>query len=1001
MKLIPDNIINFSKEPDLLGHTSYVDTLTTLISDCATPLTIGLYGEWGAGKSSIIETILSKLEEKSKDDIRAVIYDSWKYSNDSFRRTFLIQFISAFGIKQKRNLKDIFYNERTEDQKPNTEIHWGYVILFLLISSVLLYLSSLADKSVSAIIQSSTVLLIISSATLLKNMFFEMRTTVKFSTLSTPEQFEEIFRETIRSCTRGGESSAHDYEYVYPKKEKRRVGKIVVIFDNLDRCTPDRVYETLSAIKGFIAGNENVVVIIPVDEKALRRHLVNVFSYAKENQSDADEFLRKLVNISLTIRALGSSDLHVFAREISTRYGHNFLPDTLDVLAKEYASNPRRIIQALNNLIVELDYFHKCEGKEFTNSNESLIAALAVIKAEWPNAFKKYLNNPTLLLQSVTADFADGDDRFASYIPAVSGVFAAADINTLDRILRIRNTTQELPVVLIEAINKRDAETIKVALTNDPNTIDKILTYLLTEFDKAVRRGSLRVGAVDALQKLVFIESNWPANRNDLRRIYSRVSNTVVLTQILEYCSEPKDALSLIQKLASNGFIKPLEEAYRLIGSHYQSTDISADKLAMPKRWQDYLLSALSIADKSQDLAILAHAFEVQFFVGKEIGLGDYVSNKNTATYLLTESFMDTLLLRITAKRDGWNQDFISAVQTGLVKSNTLNAYFATRAKYLWTQNPVLESEISEELDNALEILKSCKKSLYTADSAELKQLLDGYFQSRQWKRSANQLVTSVPAQVMCSGKDYRLLDCLKEVYRVTGNRVDQIGRMETCANWANDLSKMTDAVYEIVVDDEFNGTGFDPYLIKRAPANLKLIETVITILTKRDSEEKRFNPDELDTFIVRVLTENMTFANGEGSDALIRLMKSRRVKKRLDSIARLLSDDQIRALPNAVKRLLFDYLSKGDKIFDFEDDLALLSDMLEENQALYTQAVGKVIVKKLLTAEHAMDAVGLLEKCETFDTKFANQILPLLQEDSFKDEDQKRIKALIKRIRA
>ena len=49
--------------------------------------TVGLFGQWGSGKSTIIKNL-----EEDYSDYPLFLFDTWKYQGDPLRRTFLIQF---------------------------------------------------------------------------------------------------------------------------------------------------------------------------------------------------------------------------------------------------------------------------------------------------------------------------------------------------------------------------------------------------------------------------------------------------------------------------------------------------------------------------------------------------------------------------------------------------------------------------------------------------------------------------------------------------------------------------------------------------------------------------------------------------------------------------------------------------------------------------------------------------------------------------------------------
>ena len=79
---------------DLLKTSVYAENLVKVIEN--TPknkvFTIGVFGGWGTGKSSIIRTAQDKIE-RAHGDVKFITYDAWKYANDSFRRMFLLNLL--------------------------------------------------------------------------------------------------------------------------------------------------------------------------------------------------------------------------------------------------------------------------------------------------------------------------------------------------------------------------------------------------------------------------------------------------------------------------------------------------------------------------------------------------------------------------------------------------------------------------------------------------------------------------------------------------------------------------------------------------------------------------------------------------------------------------------------------------------------------------------------------------------------------------------------------
>ena len=115
MNYIIDEEINL-EEKDYLNSKQYAKALKEIIDSVPKNkvFTLGLFGGWGSGKSSIIKTT----EELYKNDksVKFIKYDAWQYGNDSFRRTFLITLCDQMSMNKDRFLKG-FYNKETKDIK--------------------------------------------------------------------------------------------------------------------------------------------------------------------------------------------------------------------------------------------------------------------------------------------------------------------------------------------------------------------------------------------------------------------------------------------------------------------------------------------------------------------------------------------------------------------------------------------------------------------------------------------------------------------------------------------------------------------------------------------------------------------------------------------------------------------------------------------------------------------------------------------------------------------
>lgn len=85
------------------GHEEISSALCKVISKCPTPFTVGLFGRWGAGKSTIANSIREKLLPKK---IAVVLFDVWKHEGDALRRTFLKE-----SVRQLKALGEDYFDQ--------------------------------------------------------------------------------------------------------------------------------------------------------------------------------------------------------------------------------------------------------------------------------------------------------------------------------------------------------------------------------------------------------------------------------------------------------------------------------------------------------------------------------------------------------------------------------------------------------------------------------------------------------------------------------------------------------------------------------------------------------------------------------------------------------------------------------------------------------------------------------------------------------------------------
>ena len=84
-KIYADNPLNKAEQFDF---KAYSKTLTDIIlyKENETPITIGIHGEWGSGKTTLMKTIKETLENPPGDEnfrkCKCVWFNAWKYADE-------------------------------------------------------------------------------------------------------------------------------------------------------------------------------------------------------------------------------------------------------------------------------------------------------------------------------------------------------------------------------------------------------------------------------------------------------------------------------------------------------------------------------------------------------------------------------------------------------------------------------------------------------------------------------------------------------------------------------------------------------------------------------------------------------------------------------------------------------------------------------------------------------------------------------------------------------
>jgi predicted KAP-like P-loop ATPase len=117
----------FSDKPtreDSLNFRDYADILADIVRVCETPMTVGILGEWGSGKTSLMLMIEDRL---GQEGIPTIWFNAWKYDKeDSLWRALILRILE--GLKaDEEDTKEIYqklYSTVSSEELGKVQINW-------------------------------------------------------------------------------------------------------------------------------------------------------------------------------------------------------------------------------------------------------------------------------------------------------------------------------------------------------------------------------------------------------------------------------------------------------------------------------------------------------------------------------------------------------------------------------------------------------------------------------------------------------------------------------------------------------------------------------------------------------------------------------------------------------------------------------------------------------------------------------------------------------------
>lgn len=318
-------LVDGPPKPPLLDFDKYRAALVEVILNSEPRFTMGIFGDWGTGKTTLMRLMKESLDS---ENILTVWFNAWRYEQE--KTLAVVPLLRTIRLAmEKSDLRD----RRALDKLKN---------------AVQETLNSLATATTTSVGPYSIDV---------GKMIRSARSYGLFRPDADTLYYDGL--EYLGSALREPRKYNSDF-------------RLVIFVDDLDRCAPDRALEILESLKGFL-DIEGIIYVIGINGRIIDALVKS--KYGETLGAETTSYMKKLVQVPFQIPSWSPEDLRTFINEsrITSLFTQldNFSPfdsgkrrqqeDETQLIRKsvELNPNPREVKRFVNSLVIAEAIFEK------------------------------------------------------------------------------------------------------------------------------------------------------------------------------------------------------------------------------------------------------------------------------------------------------------------------------------------------------------------------------------------------------------------------------------------------------------------------------------------------------------------------------------------------------------------------------------------------------------------------------------------------------------------
>ena len=378
---------------DLLGFKVHADLLINIINDeSILPITIGVFGDWGSGKSSVLQIVKEEFEKEDNKDSLCIYFNGWTFEGYDDAKAALLNSILKELEDNKKISAEIKEKIKGKVKKLWKSVDW--------MRGAGMVMKNVALPAVSAYFTGGISLVPFAIQQLTEWGDNPEKIIEKLQSKEGKEIYKAFVKEGKEKDKNVTNAVAEFRKDFAELLEATNFKRLVVIIDDLDRCSPERIIENLEAIKLFL-NVPKTAFIIGADPRIVKYAIENKYKNNKEIEEENNriviDYLEKLIQLPYSLPRLSESEVETYISMLICKkeIGDTKFRNILDEF-KKYRLTNKYSAFGLSNFekILVAEDFQKVKDNVITIP--SLVPLITNSLYGNPRQIKRFLNTYTI-----------------------------------------------------------------------------------------------------------------------------------------------------------------------------------------------------------------------------------------------------------------------------------------------------------------------------------------------------------------------------------------------------------------------------------------------------------------------------------------------------------------------------------------------------------------------------------------------------------------------------